>query len=316
MGWRRALSVLAVAAAAGTGAGTASASTPPPGFMDAGVAHDPASDGVRWAALARGDGVIAVDSRTGHAERFSAPCRPSAFGTRELLLTCAGNPDGQPPGVFDLRAPAFSTIGPVAKRIESKDRGAAAGLTARYTDIGRYWVRATTSTYHDATWDDLYRRADGRELSTDAIGARRLPDPDARSGSVPLCRPLHRRPGPKGFDRQPKYARYQFEKPYGLTTDAKGLVLERCGSRAIRLSRNPQVYSEQIGGRFVTWAEAPDTIHFYDIRARRAQIFRYEGADARYLTVAHTRVQIIVEDQLVPLPDRHVYVGLTGQPGG
>ena len=290
----------------------AAAVTPPPGFVDTGAGGVPTSDGARWLEIPRPNGTFELlDSAIGTWRTVDRPadCGISGIGARQAVLTCAGDPDGEAPLTWDLATGVYTESPPIAAHMERKDDVSAAGVSAYYTDVGRYWIRATTSTYHDAMWDDLYSRADAHELSTDEISATRRPDPDARSGSVPLCRPLRRRIGPQGFDRWPKYARYHFERPYGLSTGRRGgLVLDRCGSRSRRLSSNREVYSEQLGARYVTWAEPPDRVHLYDIRRRRRHVWSFTGASAGYLAVAHTRTHIAVHDFAAYPPDNRVYL--------
>jgi hypothetical protein len=308
---RRFLVALAVVAVAWSNAAAATALTPPPGFSDAGDGGM-RSDGVRWLVLGRpGPNVEVTDARTGGTRTLKPPdgCGATGVGGLELALTCPGKGGNQPPLVADLTTGAFSPVEPVARRIAERPSGASGYLSASYTDVGRYWLRVTSTYYHDATWDDLYRRSDGLDISADDVSPRRNPDPDARSGSVPLCRPLHRRIGPQGFDRWPTYAPYGYERPYGLTTDKRGLVLERCGSRPVRLSADPQVYSDQLGARYVTWAERSGRVGLYDIRARRKHVFRFQGAgDFDISAVAHTRTQIAVSAYSGYPPEQRVYL--------
>jgi hypothetical protein len=224
-------------------------------------------------------------------------------------MTCPGEDVGnQQPLVADLVTGQLAPVDPVGRRIAEREGGAAGQMSSTYTDVGRHWLRVTSTYYHDARWDDMYRRTDGFDFSVDDVSARRNPDPDERSGSIALCRPLHRRIGPQGFDRWPTYARYQYERPYGLTSDGRGLVLERCGSRARRLSRETWDASEQLGGRYVTWSERPDEVHLYDIRRRRERVWHFKGASPGYLAVVHTRTHIAVMDTALYPPNRRVYL--------
>ena len=94
-----------------------------------------------------------------------------------------------------------------------------------------------------------------------------------------------------------------------MTQDKHGLVLERCGKRPKRLSKNSRrrsAYGEQLGAGYVTWSETNGVVALHDIKRRRTYRLRFTGGFAPI--AVHTRTHIAVSDTLGNFNTSRVYL--------
>jgi hypothetical protein len=307
---RATLSITALALAAAAAAPSVAHGSS--AFRDAGpVGGAVVSDGVRWAAIERPDATVTlIDTRTGLRRTVTPPARCAigagagmglgALGGGALAWQCApdqpgATSDAPEPLLYDIPSRQWTRPDAVAARWRGIASSSASSVSFAITGVGRRWLSAWSSGYH---WHsvDLFARAGDTAVSTDSGGAGAAPDLDAAGGFTVLCHPLARPTvqGNDAYDVGPRLGAYEYDRPFGLSTEAPPLVLDRCGAKSRRLTRiGEAANSPQLGAGIVTWLGTAGRVFVHNARSGRTHALRVPTTQPA--EVVHTRTQIVVK---------------------
>jgi len=251
----------------------ASAAQRRPGFYHLGVGSGPAvTDGKRYVAFPLDDSSVAfydfgVRSPSERVLRappcvdsggYSYPSLLDGVGDGEVLWYCEIFLEG--PLLEDVDTGHVAHIPLPPPSLIGESGGGFGGA------VGSSWIREWMED-HGLSYPAYYKRATGA-WRPEPKSARRYADLDDPALAHTLCRPLRRslRPSQESDQIAVAYEPYFFERPYGVTTEARDngiaherITVERCGShkRSI-IGRCPLFCADvQFSAGLVTWANGP-----------------------------------------------------------
>lgn len=285
------------------GAGPATAATPPLRVVAESV-KAPVADGERHVAFETPAGTTRVlDTSTGGAREVQTPvgCAPVlesrgviAVGGDQLLWQCRD----ERVRMLDLATGAIHE--PPGRGVGSED-----ATDREWNAIGRSWIAGREWGYH-------WTHAAYWNWRTGAVVAgpgspRQVADLDLAQLSRRLCASLRRDPNPErsGVDVLPRFAGYQYDRPYGLSAVgppgmtpgyAARVEVDRCGrARPQIVSRCPlDCWQLRLSAGVLTWVRtgAPGRAV---VTARRMASGRERRWTAdRDARVVHTRTHVVV----------------------
>jgi hypothetical protein len=272
------------------------------------------SDGVRWAAYETTPNttrILDTRKRTTFEVTLPADCpEPGlrAIGGGQALWQCTW--DGEPL-LLDIRTRIFHRPPPLAPLPPKPQNYGEAHGSRSFLTVGSHWLLGL-ETYSGS--DGISSRGIAFNWRTgdyrydEPATARALADPNAAALGRLLCRPLQRRRYVPYLDDEsgPVFAAYQYERPFGLTEDARydrpgrSLVLDRCGrhrSRTLATARKGY-QSAQLGARYVTWTSL-GVVH--GLVPRTGRRYRWSVGAPRYIGAVHTATRVLV------VADEHIY---------
>lgn len=288
------ITAIAVLAASATNAHGAS------GLRAVEVAHGvgPAIAGPRYAAFLEARTQVRVlDTVAGTSRALQVPagCDVVDVSSGSVLLECPGgtNPD---PLIYRTSDGGQEPLPWHAAEEAAETRGVVLGLQA----IGRFWV--ALRAYTPQSSERWYLDRQTGEIATDPASARSIADLGVPRLIRPLCAPLRRTSTPPtaGLPGTDAFAPYLYDRPYGISVEEAGFMLQRCGrARGKWFACAAGCTDVELGSGAVSWRRG-DSVFIRELTCRRT--FRVRTGAAPVRAVSHTRRWIVVS--VVPRPGR------------